>query len=249
MRLTRVYVEEALAPGTSRSLAGNAATHITRVLRLERGATLTLFDGRGGEYAARVEDLRKDRVLVSIGAHAASERESPLAIVLAQGVSRGERMDLVVQKATELGVRRIVPLVTERTVVRLDPRQADNRLRHWRAIAIAACEQCGRNTLPLIDASVRLDEWLGTASDSLARSAEFTRIVLSPEAELRVRDLAPSSGGFLVLIGPEGGLAESEQTAAHAAGFQALTLGPRILRTETAAIAALAALQERLGDL
>jgi len=249
MRLTRVYVEEALAPGASRAVAGSAATHITRVLRLERGATLTLFDGRGGEYAARIEDLRKDRVLVNVGEHSPIERESPLGIVLAQGISRGERMDLVVQKATELGVRRIVPVVTERTVVRLDQRQADNRLRHWRAIAIASCEQCGRNTLPLIDAPLRLNEWLRGASRELAGNDQLTQVMLSPDAARGVRELAPGLGGFLVLIGPEGGLGEHEQTVALAAGFQALALGPRILRTETAAIVALAALQKQYGDL
>jgi 16S rRNA (uracil1498-N3)-methyltransferase len=243
MRLTRVYVEDALAPGASRALAGSAATHITRVLRLEHGATLTLFDGRGGEYTARIDALRKDRVLVSVGEWSPIERESPLGIVLAQGVSRGERMDLVVQKATELGVRRIVPIVSERTVVRLDARQADSRLRHWRAIAVAACEQCGRNRLPLIDAPVRLDQWLSL------QKTDAAHVVLSPGASLRVRELQPPPAGIVMLIGPEGGLAESEHAAALTAGFQALALGPRIVRTETAAIAALAALQERHGDL
>lgn len=243
MRLTRVYVEERLAPGAEIWAAGTAAHHITRVLRLEPGAALTVFDGLGGEYAARIAQLRKDRVLLSVAEHKPIERESPLAIVLVQGVSRGERMDLVVQKATELGVRRIVPVITERTVVRLDARQADSRVRHWRGIAIAACEQCGRNRLPEIAAPLPLAALLAQPS------ADALRLVLSPAGTLRVRELQPGSAGVEVLIGPEGGLSESEHGAALAAAFAPLRLGPRILRTETAAIAALAALAQQCGDL
>jgi 16S rRNA (uracil1498-N3)-methyltransferase len=242
MRSNRVYVEEPLEPDTAVTIRGTAASHIIRVLRLEVGDPLTLFDGRGGEYEARIDGLRKDIVLASVGAHRAVDRESPLAITLAQGISRGERMDLVVQKATELGVRRIAPLMTERSVVRLDARQADAKLRHWRAITIAACEQCGRNILPQIAPPQRLDALL-------APSAEPSqRLVLSPLGGLRVRELA-IEGPLLVLIGPEGGLSEAEMAAAARAGFRALRLGPRILRTETAAVAALAALQQQLGDL
>ncbi|HUN26589.1 MAG TPA: 16S rRNA (uracil(1498)-N(3))-methyltransferase [Steroidobacteraceae bacterium] len=242
MRLTRVYIEEPLARDSRVRLAGAAVKHVKRVLRLEPGDELTLFDGRGGEYAARLEGFAQDAVLLAVGPQRAVERESPLAVTLAQGISRGERMDLVVQKATELGVASIAPLVTERTVVRLDGGQAQMRVRHWRAIAIAACEQCGRNTLPELTAPQTL---AGFLADSRPEGA---RLVLSPGGSLRTADLEPSRRVTL-LIGPEGGLAEQELEAAVAAGFRTLRLGPRVLRTETAAIAALAAIQLKLGDL
>jgi 16S rRNA (uracil1498-N3)-methyltransferase len=245
MRLTRVYVDEPLAPDSRVTLEGSAANHIRRVLRLAPGDALTMFDGRGGEYDARVEGMRKDAVLIAVGLHHPVERESPLAIALAQGVSRGERMDLVVQKATELGVRRILPVLTERTVVRLGTEQADSRLRHWRAIAVGACEQCGRNSVPKIAPPLALADFLRSAG---ADERQDARIVLSPAGGLQIRDL-DGARSLLLLIGPEGGLSESEQRAAADAGFRALSLGPRVLRTETAAIAALAALQQQLGDL
>ncbi len=249
MRLTRVHIDEPLAPDSRVTLRGTAANHVRRVLRLRPNDDLTVFDGLGGEYEARIEALHGDAVLVAIGAHHAADRESPLAVTLAQGISRGERMDLVVQKATELGVRQIAPLLTERTVVRLDAKQADSKRRHWRGIAIAACEQCGRNSVPEIAAPTRLAAFFS----SLEPGA--TRLVLSPAGSLKVRDLKPAgsrkAGGaaLIVLIGPEGGLSESEQQAAIDAGFRALNLGPRVLRTETAAIAALAAIQQHLGDI
>jgi 16S rRNA (uracil1498-N3)-methyltransferase len=245
MRLTRVYVEEPLAPDARVRLPGAAANHIRRVLRLAPGDSLAVFDGRGGEYPARIEGFANDAVVVTLGSRQSVERESPLEITLAQGVSRGERMDLVVQKATELGIRRIVPVLTERTVVRLGTARADPKVRHWHAVAVAACEQCGRNTLPQIASPVALPQFLG----SIARlEPQAARIVLSPRGDLRIRDL-DSRAAWVLLIGPEGGLSELERRAAQEAGFRALRLGPRVLRTETAAIAALAALQERLGDL
>ena len=242
MRLTRVHVETAITPHARLTLEGVAANHVTRVLRLRAGDALTLFDGRGGEYAACVEALRRDAVLVEVGEHHDRDPESPLAITLLQGISRGERMDWVVQKATELGVRRLVPVVTERTVVRLDERQAANRVRHWRAIAIAACEQCGRNRVPEIEDPVSLD------SLQQVLPQRGLRIVLAPDGKLRVGDLLPAEG-IAVLIGPEGGLTETEHRRALDGGFLALRLGPRVLRTETAAVAVLAALQLELGDL
>jgi 16S rRNA (uracil1498-N3)-methyltransferase len=216
---------------------------MVRVLRLGVGAAITLFDGAGGEYAARIEALRKDAVLVEVGAHALVERESPLAVTLAQGVSRGERMDWVIQKATELGVRRIVPLITQRSVVRLDARQAQKKSQHWRGISIAACEQCGRTRLPELASAVDLQEFLGSAARE-----EAHRLVLSPTGSLRIGEMKALQK-LILLIGPEGGLAPEEVDAALAQGFVAVRLGPRILRTETAAIAALAALQQAFGDL
>jgi 16S rRNA (uracil1498-N3)-methyltransferase len=243
VRLTRVYVEAALTGGTRGLVSGNAANHIARVLRLGVGDALTLFDGRGGEYASRIEGLRKDAVEVAVGEHVAIERESPLALTLAQGVSRGERMDWVMQKATELGVQRIVPLITKRSVVRLDPGQAQKKLQHWRGIIIASCEQCGRNRLPQLAAPRDLQEFLGSEATTGAM-----RLLLSPIGTLRIGAIKLVQK-FTVLIGPEGGLAPEEAQAAIAQGFVGVQLGPRVLRTETAAIAALAALQQALGDL
>jgi 16S rRNA (uracil1498-N3)-methyltransferase len=241
MRLTRVYVDTALSTGARCEIDGNAFNHITRVLRLRGGDELTVFDGRGGEYAARIDSIRKDKVLIDVRDHRALTRESLLHLTLAQGVSRGERMDLVIQKATELGVSRMVPLLTERTVVKLDPTQAERKLRHWQGIVIAACEQCGRNTLPKLDEPIPLHEFVRNSSPT------DTRVLLSPEGSTRVRALAPATH-VTVLIGPEGGLTEDEQDSAVKAGFERVRLGPRILRTETAAIAALTTLQAHLGD-
>jgi 16S rRNA (uracil1498-N3)-methyltransferase len=243
VRLTRVYVDAALEPGTLVELSGTAAGHLTRVLRLRAGAALTLFNGRGGEYPASIERVRRNEVTLAVGEHQAIERESPVELTLAQGISRGERMDLVVQKATELGVSRLIPLVTERSVVRLDEEQSDRKSSHWRAIAIAACEQCGRNRLPEVALPARLREFLRQAP------GENARLLLSPAATRRIEDVPRPASGVTVLIGPEGGLSAEEQADAQAAGFTAVNLGPRVLRTETAAIAALTLLQRQFGDL
>lgn len=243
MRLTRVYVPGRLTTRGLHAIEGDAANHIARVLRLERGDPLIVFDGRGGEYAARIEEFRKGAVIVSVGDPSTAIRESPLSLTLAQGVSRGERMDWVVQKATELGVSRIVPVLTERTVVKLDAKQAERKLLHWQGIATAACEQSGRDRIPAIDAPLALAEFLGGVG------GHATRVLLSPTGSLRIAELARRDGGIIVLIGPEGGLAETEQQAALAAGFTAVRMGPRVLRTETAAVAALTLLQQQFGDL
>lgn len=242
MRLTRVFSEEPLASGAEVPLSAAGAGHVVRVLRLKAGDSLTLFDGRGGEYAGTVASIRRGAVRVQVGAHDPSELESPLGIVLAQGISRSERMDWVVQKATELGVRSIVPLLTERSVVKLDARQASGKRAHWRAIAVAACEQCGRNRVPTLAPPVALAEWLGTLQDS------HTRLLLDPGAQ-RSLGVAPTATDLTLLVGPEGGLSDAERQAARAAGFDARRLGPRILRTESAAIVALSVLQAAAGDL
>ena len=250
MRLTRVYVDAALEPGTRLRLEGSAAGHVTRVLRLRVGEALTLFNGRGGEYAASVAESAGAEVTVAVGAHRAIERESPLPITLAQGLSRAERMDLVVQKATELGVLQLAPLMLERSVVRLDARQAHRKLDHWRAIAVAACEQSGRNRLPELFAPATLHGFLRESACTAAVAASApTRLLLSPHATLGIGEIPRPQGPVTVLIGPEGGLSEDEQAAALAAGFTAARLGPRVLRTETAAIVALALLQRQFGDL
>ena len=242
MRVNRVYAEVPVGGRVQLELAGTAANHIARVLRLRVGEPLILFDDAGGEYAAIVESFTRDTVRVAVGEYLEVNRESPLHVTLAQGISRGERMDVVVQKATELGVKRIVPVVAERTVVRLNDAQAANRLRHWRAIAIAACEQCGRTRLPEITSPMSLQEFL--VSDYPAG----LRLMLNPNGGLKVQEL-PASAAATLLIGPEGGLSDAEQSAALAAQFRGMVLGPRILRTETAALAALAVIQQQLGDL
>lgn len=241
--MTRVHVPGPLTSGNRHTIEGDAANHITRVLRLERGDPLTLFDGHGGEYGAHIEEFRKGAVIVAVGERSAIDRESRLSLTLAQGVSRGERMDWVVQKATELGVTRIVPVLTERTVVKLDSKQSERKLGHWRGIAVAACEQSGRDRVPDIAAPLDLHDFL-RGTDSRA-----TRLLLSPTGTQRVDDLQAPEGKIVVLIGPEGGLAETEQRAALDAGFLPVRLGPRVLRTETAAIAALTLLQHQFGDL
>jgi 16S rRNA (uracil1498-N3)-methyltransferase len=241
MRLTRVYIDAPLTAGQRVALAGSAATHITRVLRLRAGDALTLFNGQGGEYPARIAEARGGRLTVALGEAQPIERESALGLTLAQGVSRGERMDLVVQKATELGVGAIAPVFTERSVVRLSAPQAARKLEHWRAIAVAACEQSGRNRLPRLSAPVPLADFLKAAEPG-------TRLLLSPGAPARIRDLPQPAAAVTVLIGPEGGLTEPERESAVAAGFTPVRLGPRVLRTETAALAALSVLQSAFGD-
>ena len=243
MRLTRVHVPAPLTPGRRHTIEGEAANHITRVLRLKPGDQLILFDGRGGEHPASIEELRKAAVIVVVGDRSATTRESHLSLTLAQGVSRGERMDWVVQKATELGVTRIVPVLTDRTVVKLDATQSERKLAHWRGIAVAACEQSGRDKVPDVATPLALDAFLRSIDP------RATRVLLSPSGTQRVSDLKSAEGGIVVLIGPEGGLAESEQRAALAAGFLAVKMGPRVLRTETAAVAALTLLQHQFGDL
>ena len=243
MRLTRVYVDQPLEAGARVTLKGSAANHVSRVLRLRVGQALTLFNGQGGEHAASIDKSRGGEVTVAVGEHRPIERESPFPLTLAQGVSRGERMDLVVQKATELGVARLVPVLTERSIVRFDEEQSDRKSHHWRAIAIAACEQCGRNRLPEVALPARLREFLHQpAGDSV-------RLLLSPLARQRIGDVPRPARGVTVLIGPEGGLSDAEQEDALSAGFIAVNLGPRVLRTETAAIAALTLLQREFGDL
>lgn len=243
MRLTRVHVPGPLRQGRSHTIEGDAANHIARVLRLEPGDALTVFDGRGGEHAARIEAIRKGAVVVEVREQSTSNRESPLSLTLAQGVSRGERMDWVVQKATELGVTQIIPVLTERSVVKLDASQAERKRLHWQGVAVAACEQSGRDRVPDIATPLDLHDLLRSV-DSRA-----TCLLLSPSATQRVNDLKAPEGRMIVVIGPEGGLAESEQRAALNAGFVAVRLGPRVLRTETAAVAALTLLQHQFGDL
>jgi len=242
MRTTRIYVDLALASGQEVLLPITQSTHLLRVLRLRAGAPLTLFNGRGGEYAAELIAAGKSGARLAVRGHAAVERESPLHLSLLQGIARGERMDVIVQKATELGVQRIVPLSCEFSVVRLDAVNRQRRAEHWRAVAIAACEQCGRNRLPEIEPIVDLAE-------ACAAGGAELRLMLLPQAPESLAALAPGLSRALMLVGPEGGLSGREQLLAQRSGFRPCRLGPRILRTETAPLAALAVLQALAGDL
>jgi len=243
VRIPRIYRPGPLACGQSIELDGQAAVHLTRVLRLRTGDALVLFNGEGGEFAARLVEAGRRLARIEVGEFAATEVESPLELVLAQGVSRGERMDYTVQKAVELGVSRIVPLETARTTVNLDGERRGKRLAHWQGIANAACEQSGRNRVPAVEPVRDFDEWLAEAAGQPG-----LKLVLHHRAEQSLAELAPPSGPVTLLIGPEGGLSETEIEAAITHGFRPLRLGPRVLRTETAALAALSVLQWLWGD-
>lgn len=243
MRKTRLYVEESLEQGGSIRLEGDRAHYLNRVLRLEAGADLVLFNGQGGEFEARLERAEGDALWATVGAFDPVERESPLNITLVQGISRGERMDFTVQKAVELGVGAIAPVTTERSTVRLEGARQTRRLEHWRGIVVNACQQCGRTRIPPVDDIIGLDQWLESASESTS-----SRLLLSPRGTLSA-DAVEVEGDVVLLIGPEGGFSQGELERVSRSGFRALFLGPRILRTETAAVAALTALQLKRGDL
>lgn len=243
MRLIRVHVEATLGPGARVRLEAAAAAHVTRVLRLGPGDAVTLFNGDGSDYPARISGLGRGTVEAEVTGRADACAESPLVVTLVQGIARAERMDLVLQKATELGVRAILPVATARSVVRLDAPTRGRKSAHWRGVAIAACEQCGRARVPEVAEPRDFAAWLAEA----ARSP--TRLLLSPDAHLALDAAAQGATSIELLVGPEGGLEDSEREAALAAGFRACHLGPRVLRSETAAIAALAVLQAVAGDL
>jgi len=242
MRVPRIYHPAPLDSGAVAVLDGNAANHVARVLRLPAGAALILFNGDGGEYRARIDSLTKTGVAVRVGEYQGRECESPLTIRLAQGISRGERMDYTLQKAVELGVNRVIPLFTEHCGVQLDGERLEKRLRHWQGVVISACEQCGRNRVPQVAAPLTLTHWLASPGEGL-------RLVLDPDAGQTLAQLPAPAGPVTLLAGPEGGLSDQELELAKESGYVGLRLGPRILRTETAAVAALAALQALWGDL
>lgn len=238
MRLSRFFIDAPLALG--RHHLPEAQSHyIGRVLRLAAGDGVQLFDGSGQEYVGELVDVGKKSVQVELREQFDGLAESALRIHLGQGLSRGERMDWAIQKATELGVAAITPIVSERCEVRLKDERADKRLAHWRQIAVSACEQCGRSTLPTIHAPLSLAKWLAQTEAEL-------KLVLHPVAEPLVSHARPASLAFL--IGPEGGLTDTEVAEAQRAGYQAARLGPRVLRTETAPVVALSVAQQLWGD-
>ena len=242
MRLTRCYVPAPLAVGESRQLPQEVATHVARVLRAREGQLLTLFDGRGGEYDATIVQIDRHGVRVQIELHRAIERESPLPVTLLQALARGERMDFIVQKATELGVAAVVAMGGDRSVVRLEAEGLARRCEHWRAVAISACEQCGRNRVPTISVVADL------ASACARIDATTLRLLLAPEADQTLIAVARQATHIALAVGPEGGFSEEERSLAQQQGFQSCRLGPRVLRAETAPLAALATLQAVAGD-
>ena len=244
MRLTRCYVALPLQAGARVVLPELVANHLARVLRLREGDACVLFNGDGQDHDGRIASIGKREVVVELLASRAVDNESPLHVTLLQGIARGEKMDLVLQKATELGVAAIVPVAAERTEVRLDAERAEKRLAHWRSVVESACGQSGRARVPQVSAPARLDQALaGLHGDGL-------RLVLDPAGEHRLADLPrPASARAWIAIGPEGGWSPADRGLLHAAGFSGLRLGPRVLRTETAGLAAIAALQSRFGDL
>ncbi|CAN5532741.1 16S rRNA (uracil(1498)-N(3))-methyltransferase [soil metagenome] len=234
--MPRFYCPVALASGDVLELPAGAARHV-QVLRMQPGGLITLFNGQGGEFEAAIQHMGRSDVRVRVGSRHAVEREAPREIHLAAGMPANERMDWLVEKATELGVASIQPLITERTVLRIKGERADKKLAHWQAIAVAACEQCGRNRVPLIHEVLTLSQW------AEAGKAQGQRLLLSLAEGSRPLMLAAGQQGPVTLLsGPEGGLSPGEEAAALAAGFAPVSLGPRILRAETAPLAVLAAL-------
>jgi len=242
MRVTRIYYQDGLHDLQSLTLSGQSGQHVARVLRMRAGEKLVLFDGLGGEYLASIESVQGDKVQLSVLGHEAIEREAPVPVTLIQGVSRGERMDWTIQKATELGVHRIVPVTSLRSMVKLKADRAQRRREHWQQVAISACEQCGRNRVPEIGAPASLE-------DGLAQVEAFAlKLTLRANAAKCIAQLPDSAPEACIAIGPEGGFDDREYQLLEQAGFQGLRLGPRILRPETAGLAAMAALLSRWGD-
>lgn len=239
MRLSRLFIDAPLSLG-EHALPEAQAHYLSRVLRLSVGASVQLFDGSGFEYQGELCEVGKKQVRVQLTQCLPGQADSSLSIHLGQGLSRGERMDWAIQKATELGVNAITPIVSERCEVRLSDERADKRLAHWRQIAISACEQCGRSTVPVIYPPQSLNEWLANVEADL-------KLVLHPVAEPLASHPTPQSLAFL--IGPEGGLNDAEVLQAQAGGFHSARLGPRVLRTETAPVVALTLAQHLWGDL
>jgi len=236
----RFFAPVQLSLGAEIDLPERVARHCA-VLRLRRGDAVVVFNGEGGEFSAELTRVSRRDARAHVISRQTSERESPLVIALAQCVSSGDRMDATLQKSTELGVSRIVPIASERSVMRLSSDRADRRVAHWRNVVIAACEQCGRNHVPEVAAIIDFDGFLGQAA------ADGLRLLLAPDADRDLKRLEPP-GKVTLLVGPEGGLAPEERQRAERRGFVAVRFGPRVLRTETAPLAAIAAMQALWGD-
>ena len=238
--MPRFYLPTALAPHTTLNLPDNIIRHI-HVLRLNAGDSITLFNGTGNDFAATLQTIGKRHAGCHIHAQRQPENESPLAITLVQAISSGERMDFTLQKSVELGVRAIQPIISERCVVRLSGERADKRVQRWQDIVIAACEQSGRSIVPTVQPIVSFSDYLRQMPPEL-------HLMMSLRRATTLRDITPAPQTLRLMIGPEGGWTPAEEQAALAAGVQTITLGKRVLRTETAAMAAMAAMQVLWGD-
>jgi 16S rRNA (uracil1498-N3)-methyltransferase len=244
----RFYNPENLKIGATVKLSDNAAAHATRVLRLEISDEIVLFNGDGHDYTCAITSIKKSEVLAIVKSFVKITNESPLNITLLQGISSGDRMDYTIQKAVELGVTEIVPIATTRSVVKLSPERAQKRLEHWQNVVIAACEQSGRAFVPTVAASVSLSAWLQGNMHAPSNAPATSRILLNPIGAMRLAALPKPIANIELLIGAEGGLSQSEIDAALSQGFKSVVLGARILRTETAALTAIAAMQTLWGD-
>jgi 16S rRNA (uracil1498-N3)-methyltransferase len=241
---TRLFVSGPLINDAELVLEGDRARYLGRVLRLRVGDEINVFNGDGPEWSATIDAITKSTATLRIGPSHEIATESPLKIHLVQGISRGERMDFVVQKATELGVKRITPVLTEYGVVKLNEERAAKRQEHWQHVAASACEQSGRVRVPQIDMPIRLKDWFGNRPDEVD-----AQLILKPGAVKPLAGVAAPKTKICVLVGPEGGFSDTEYEDAEIAGFRVVSLGPRILRTETAAVATLSILQSLWGDL
>lgn len=242
MRNVRIYQDGQYDLGATVSLSPAAVQHVALVMRMREGERITLFRGDNREFAAVITRVQKREVLVQIEHVAVVDRESPLGVHLAQGVSKGDRMEWVIQKAVELGVTQITPILTERSVVRLDAERSAKKEAHWQSVAIHACEQCGRNQIPVVNPMCSLEQFFKQCHVPV-------KWVLHPDANQTMADYQPESRDMALLIGPEGGFSSTEFLGASEQGYFPLSLGPRILRTETAAITAISLLQARFGDM
>lgn len=245
MRIPRIFTELSLVCDSTVTLDGSGARHLSSALRMRAGQEITLFNGQGGEYAAELTAVGKNKVAAKVVEYRDIDRESALKLHLVIGVSRGERMDLIVQKATELGVAEITPVFTERTEVKLSGERLAKKVRHWQQIAISACEQCQRNLVPTINNPTNLDQWLHLSEQT---DGDTLKLVLHHRTEKRLSE-HQAVNNICLLVGPEGGLGEREIEAATEKGFHPLALGPRVLRTETAPLAAISIMQSLWGDM
>jgi len=243
MTSPRIFIDTPIIPGEPLTLEQGASRHLIRVLRLQPGDPLTLFNGDGHDYPARLLPGDRHSANALPDQPGPPEAEPKLLIHLGLAISKGERMDFAIQKAVELGVASITPLISERCVVRLNEQRRQRRLEHWRGVVIAACEQSGRRRLPQLQAATTLEQWLHR------HAAEMTGLLLDPLAQQGLLEITPPESGIRLLVGPEGGLAPAEISRARQRGFTGIRLGPRILRTETAPLAAIAAMQTLWGDL
>ncbi|MDX1823986.1 MAG: 16S rRNA (uracil(1498)-N(3))-methyltransferase [Thiohalomonadales bacterium] len=242
MRIPRIYLPQPLTSGNQIALNDNALQHVVQVLRLKTGHPLILFNDQGGEFEARLVKVAKREAIVQVGDFHDVNRESGLFTCLGLGISKGDRMDFALQKSVELGVNEITPLFTEHCVVTLTNSRVLKKHAHWQAVMISACEQSGRNTIPVLNYPTTLTEWLGTCSLS-------TRLILDPAASTALSMIKLTKPELVLTTGPEGGFSQTEIEQARQAGFEGVTLGPRVLRTESAALAGLTAVQCLWGDL